>query len=77
LIARALNEGVRVREHAVEIALFGHPAFEADCAATPLGDSAVLLTLHVRGGGLGAERGVDPAGLRSVVGLGRMLAHEI
>lgn len=77
LIARALDEGVRVREHAVEIALFGHPAFEADCAATPLGNDAVLMTLHVRGGGLGAERGADPAGLRSVVGLGRMLAHEI
>jgi two-component system nitrogen regulation sensor histidine kinase GlnL len=77
LIGRALDEGVRVREHAVEIALFGHPAFEADCAATPLEGAAVLLTLHLRGGGLGAERGADPAGLRSVVGLGRMLAHEI
>lgn len=77
LMVRALEEGVRVREHGVEIALFGHPVFEADCAATPLGDDAVLLTLHLRGGGLGAERGTDPAGLRSVVGLGRMLAHEI
>jgi len=76
LIARALDEGVRVREHAVEIALFGHPTFEADCAATPLGGEAVLLTLHERGGGLGPERGADPAGLRSVVGRGRMLAHE-
>jgi len=76
LMVRALEEGVRVREHGVEIALFGHPAFEADAAATPLGDHAVLLTLHLRGGGLGAERGNDQ-GLRSVVGLGRMLAHEI
>ncbi|MCF8504469.1 MAG: ATPase [Caulobacter sp.] len=76
LLTRAVDEGVRVREHGVEIALFGHPGFEADVAASPLGDGAVLLTLHVRGA-LGAERSADPAGLRSVVGLGRMLAHEI
>jgi two-component system nitrogen regulation sensor histidine kinase GlnL len=37
----------------------------------------VLLTLHIKGGALGVERAADPAGLRSVVGLGRMLAHEI
>jgi nitrogen-specific signal transduction histidine kinase len=36
----------------------------------------VLLTLHVKGV-LGVERAADAAGLRSVVGLGRMLAHEI
>lgn len=77
LLARALEEGVRVREHGVEITLFGHPSFEADCAATPLGDGAVLLTLHLRNGGLANDRAADPAGLRSVVGLGRMLAHEI
>lgn len=76
LLARALDEGVRLREHGVEIALFGHPPFAADCAAAPLADGAVLLTLHVRGA-LGGERAADPAGLRSVVGLGRMLAHEI
>jgi two-component system nitrogen regulation sensor histidine kinase GlnL len=76
LLTRAVEEGVRVREHGVEIALFGHSGFEADCAASPLADGAVLLTLHVRGA-VGAERSADPAGLRSVVGLGRMLAHEI
>jgi two-component system, NtrC family, nitrogen regulation sensor histidine kinase GlnL len=76
LINRALAEESAVRERGVEIALFGHPAFEADGAAAPLGDGAVLLTLHVRGGAMGVERG-DVAGLRSVVGLGRMLAHEI
>ncbi len=51
--------------------------FEADGAAAPLGDGSVLLTLTVRHG-LGSERGVqEQAGLRSIVGLGRMLAHEI
>ena len=76
LINRALEEEGAVRERGVEIALFGHPAFEADGAAAPLGDGAVLLTLHIRGGAMGVDRG-DVAGLRSVVGLGRMLAHEI
>jgi two-component system nitrogen regulation sensor histidine kinase GlnL len=77
LIDRALAEGSAVRERGVEIALFGHQAFEADGAAAPLGDGAVLLTLHVRSGAMGVDRGGDVAGLRSVVGLGRMLAHEI
>ena len=77
LINRAVEEETAVRERGVEIALFGHPPFEADGAAAPLGDGAVLLTLHVRGGALGVDRASDVAGLRSVVGLGRMLAHEI
>jgi two-component system nitrogen regulation sensor histidine kinase GlnL len=77
LINRALLEGTPVRERGVEITLFGHPPFEADGAAAPLGDGAVLLTLNVRSGALGVERASDVAGLRSVVGLGRMLAHEI
>jgi two-component system nitrogen regulation sensor histidine kinase GlnL len=77
LLTRALDEGARVREHGVEISLFGHPPFTADGAAAPLGDGSVLLTLHVRGGALGVEPFADPASLRSVVGLGRILAHEI
>jgi two-component system nitrogen regulation sensor histidine kinase GlnL len=77
LINRALGEQGAVRERGIEIALFGHPPFTADGAAAPLGDGAVLLTLHVRGGALGVDRATDVAGLRSVVGLGRMLAHEI
>ena len=78
LLARAVEEGVKVRERGVEISLFGLPPFEADGAAAPLGDGSVLLTLTVRHG-LGAERGggAEAAGLRSIVGLGRMLAHEI
>lgn len=78
LLNRALEEDARVRERGVQISLFGLTPFEADGAAAPLGDGSVLLTLTVRSG-LGAERkGVEAAGgLRSIVGLGRMLAHEI
>jgi two-component system, NtrC family, nitrogen regulation sensor histidine kinase GlnL len=77
LITRAHAEQAAVRERGIEIGLFGHPTFEADGAAAPLGDGAVLLTLHVKSGALGVDRATDVAGLRSVVGLGRMLAHEI
>jgi two-component system nitrogen regulation sensor histidine kinase GlnL len=77
LLARAAAEEAQVREHGLDIALFGHPPFEADGAAAPLGDGAMLLTLQVRGGALGIDRGVEGPGLRSVIGLGRMLAHEI
>jgi two-component system nitrogen regulation sensor histidine kinase GlnL len=77
LLNRALDEGARVRERGVHISLFGLPAFEADGAAAPLGDGSVLLTLTVKSG-LGVERSPhEAAGLRSLVGLGRMLAHEI
>jgi two-component system nitrogen regulation sensor histidine kinase GlnL len=77
LLNRAIEEDGRVRERGVEINLFGLPPFEADGAAAPLGDGSVLLTLTVKLG-LGAERGgAEAAGLRSIVGLGRMLAHEI
>lgn len=76
LLDRAIFEGALVREHGVEVNLFGQPPFEADGAAAPLGDGSVLLTLHVKGV-LGVDRGADAAGLRSVVGLGKMLAHEI
>ena len=72
----AVSSGLQVRERGLEITLFGHPPFEADAAATPLADGSILLTLQVRSGALGVERGDGP-GLRSVVGLGRMLAHEI
>jgi two-component system nitrogen regulation sensor histidine kinase GlnL len=78
LLERAIEEGARVRERGVQITLFGLPPFEADGAAAPLGDGSVLLTLTVKSG-LGVERsGTEAAGgLRSIVGLGRMLAHEI
>jgi len=78
LLNRAIAENAGVRERGVHISLFGLAPFEADGAAAPLGDGSVLLTLTVKHG-LGAERGVQDqaAGLRSIVGLGRMLAHEI
>src|SRR5215212_10038981 len=77
LLNRAIEEDGRVRERGVHINLFGLPPFEADGAAAPLGDGSVLLTLSVKNG-LGSERGAhETAGLRSLVGLGRMLAHEI
>ncbi|QUD88877.1 two-component system sensor histidine kinase NtrB [Phenylobacterium montanum] len=76
LVDLAVSTKLQVRERGLEITLFGHPPFEADAAATPLGDGSILLTLQVRGGALGVERG-ERAGLRTVVGMGRMLAHEI
>ncbi|MDE2488683.1 MAG: PAS domain-containing protein [Alphaproteobacteria bacterium] len=77
LIERARAEGAPVRERGLEISLFGLPGFEADGAAAPLGDGSVLLTLAVKAG-LGVDRsGADAAALPSVMGLGRMLAHEI
>ncbi|MDB5437999.1 MAG: signal transduction histidine kinase, nitrogen specific, NtrB [Caulobacteraceae bacterium] len=75
LIDRAMREETRVREYGISISLFGQPTFEADAAAAPLGDGSVLLTLHLRGAR--GDRAADAAGLRSVEGLGRMLAHEI
>ena len=77
LVDRALELDLLVRERGMEIALFGHATFEADVAATPLNDGSVLVTLQVRAGALGVERSTDAPGLRTVVGLGRMLAHEI
>ena len=76
LLNRALEEGGAVRERGLEINLFGQPTFEADGAAAPLGDGSVLLSLQVKGG-VFSEFGGDAAGLRSIMGLGRMLAHEI
>ncbi len=55
MMDRALFEGALVREHGVEVNLFGQPPFEADGAAAPLGDGSVMLTLHVKGV-LGVER---------------------
>ncbi|MBS0360598.1 MAG: PAS domain-containing protein, partial [Proteobacteria bacterium] len=80
LLDRAIEEQAPVRERGLHITLFGLPPFEADGAAAPLGDGSVLLTLSLKHGlGANHERtGADAAGgLRSIVGLGRMLAHEI
>jgi two-component system nitrogen regulation sensor histidine kinase GlnL len=77
LLDRAVAEDARVREHDIEISLFGRPPFLADGSATPLGGGSVLLTLHRRASALGFDRVSDASGLRSVVGLAQMLAHEI
>src|SRR5688572_17574208 len=74
LLERAQAEGAPVRERGLLINLFGQAPFEADGAAKPVGDGSVLLTLHQRAGAL-SDRASDNAGLRSVMGLGRMLAH--
>ena len=76
LIERAIAEDNFVRERGLEIHLFNHPPFPADGAATPMGDGSLLLTLHLRGSAVSPDRH-DVTGLKSVVGLGRMLAHEI
>jgi two-component system nitrogen regulation sensor histidine kinase GlnL len=73
LLDMALAQNARVRERGLQISLFGLPPFEADGAAAPLGDGSVLITLTPRN----ERSSSEAAGLRSVVGLGRMLAHEI
>jgi two-component system nitrogen regulation sensor histidine kinase GlnL len=76
LVDRAMSEGAGVRERGLEISLFGLQSFEADCTAAPLGNGSVLMTLHVRTSGP-TERAMDGPGLRSIMGMGKMLAHEI
>jgi two-component system, NtrC family, nitrogen regulation sensor histidine kinase GlnL len=68
LVARAEREGGQVREHGLHVAPPGQPGFEAD-------ETAVLVTLRPRGA-FGGERSPS-GGLRSMVELGRTLAHEI
>ncbi len=76
LMARARETGSQAREREVEFALPGQPAFQAGIVASPLAEGAVLLTLHPNGANV-ARRTLDVHGLRSIGGLGRMLAHEI
>ncbi len=75
-VERAVAEDNFVRERGLVLHLFNHPPFPADGAASPMGDGSLLLTLHLRGSAVAPDRH-DVAGLKSVVGLGRMLAHEI
>jgi two-component system nitrogen regulation sensor histidine kinase GlnL len=77
LIDRCATTLSAVRVRNIEVKFLGHAPFIADAAATALPDGGTLLTLHVRSGGPGVERAADAAGLRSVVGLGQMLAHEV
>jgi len=75
LIARCLEERSAVRERDLKLELPNSYSVLADVAATPLIDDNILVTLHTRPAA--AERSGDPAGLRSVMGLGQMLAHEV
>jgi len=76
LVARCAAVAGVVRERAMILAVHAHPPLEVDAAAAPLADGAVLLVLHPRGP-LRSEQSADTNRLRSAVGLGRMLAHEI
>ncbi len=76
LMARARDTGAPARERDVEFALPGQTAFQAGIVASPLAEGAVLLTLHPNGANI-ARRTLDIHSLRSIGGLGRMLAHEI
>ncbi len=74
LLRRARETDAAVREHAVEVALFGQPAFSADAAVVPLGDGSLMLTLSPR---TPLDRSGDAGDPPALAGLGRMLAHEI
>jgi two-component system nitrogen regulation sensor histidine kinase GlnL len=76
LVNRSLDEDALVRERGLEIHLLGLPPIQVDAGASPMGGGAVLLTLHPKLAGTPLDR-ADMSGLKSVVGLGRMLAHEI
>jgi len=77
LIDGCVAQSALLRERGVTVHVFGAAPFVADVSATPLGAGAVLLTLRARSASLAAERASEIAGLHSVVGFGRMLAHEI
>lgn len=75
LLDRCTAESGVVRERGILVDVFSRPPFLADGSATPLGDDAVLLTFVLKLAPPAAERAAE--GLQSVVGLGRILAHEI
>ena len=76
LMQRAVESGSPARERDLEIAVLGQSAFYAGAIASPLADGAVLLTLQPLAANI-ARRTLDAQSLRSIGGLGRMLAHEI
>lgn len=75
LIDRTRIEGAPVRARGLEVAIFGHPGLVADATVAPLAARAILVTLQVRASG--SDGAADAGSLRSAVGLGRLLAHEI
>lgn len=76
LMARAVEAGAPARGRDLEIAVPGQAPFHADVVATALADDAILLTFRPLGTHH-ARRSLDAQSLRSIGGLGRMLAHEI
>lgn len=77
LLARGRETRSPVRAHDVEVAVLGQSPFTADIAVTPIGEHETLVTLHLRAPVPGVEGGADVDGLRSVMGLAQMLAHEV
>jgi two-component system nitrogen regulation sensor histidine kinase GlnL len=75
LVARCNAESGLVRERGLRVELLGRPPILADAAALRLGDGVLLFTLAETHPTLAADRAAE--GLQSVMGLGRMLAHEI
>jgi two-component system nitrogen regulation sensor histidine kinase GlnL len=75
LLRRCSAESGVVRERGIVVDMYGLPPFVADGSATPVSAETVLLTFVVRVASPAAERAAE--GLQSVVGLGRLLAHEI
>jgi two-component system nitrogen regulation sensor histidine kinase GlnL len=75
LIDRCFSEAAPVRAHGLAINLFDHSPLMADVAVALLAGGAALVTLHPRAPM--PEQGAGRAGLRSLMGMGRMLAHEI
>ncbi len=76
LIDQVAADGGPARGRDLEIAVHGQSPFHADAIVTPLAEGAVLVTLRPQGLNF-ARRTVDAQSLRSIGGLGRMLAHEI
>ncbi len=76
LLGRATESDAPARERDVQVMLPGQTPFSADVVAAPIGSGDVLLTLRPLGANT-VRRTLDPQSLRSIGGLGRMLAHEI
>jgi two-component system nitrogen regulation sensor histidine kinase GlnL len=75
LMERAVDTGAAARGRDVEVAVVGQPPFHADVVASPLSQGAILLTLRPQTAN--SRRMLEAQSLRSIGGLGRMLAHEI
>jgi two-component system, NtrC family, nitrogen regulation sensor histidine kinase GlnL len=75
LIDRCLAEDAPARARGLDITVLGQTALVADVAVAPLTRAVALVTLHARPPA--PDQRAERTGFRSLVGLGRMLAHEI